>query len=389
MIEQEKQPEQVQPENNTAPGANDNNSATPETPSVTPAVTPSADPATTEPAATEALAAEPATVETLVTEQAAAPPAKKGFLKKAFNFAAKMGAGALVSYVIQTGIVLGAGLASAPVWATMLISGVSVGAGSTLVHDAFARRDLRKQGGTLTPYFSKAHGKELVSKENRKVFGISTFAALLGSVLYLGFHDGFFQNLFSKPVAPAPVAVTPVPVVAAPPVHVVPHPVVHPAPVALHHVAPVVTPVHCESPLQQFADLIKGHHVSAAVQDAIHRSASTNAHVHAQGVKDLGFYAQNGLGGVPKDTNVALQLFNQSAHEGNKQAMRGMLYLQHYGFDGITANKTASLAAMKSIHHNALAAKFVKAWSVAGKHVPAAKFNADAILKGVKFACGK
>ncbi len=387
----------------TVTSANDNTDA-----STAPAVTP----------APEEAAATAAVEETA----SAAQTPKKGFLGKVFNFAVKAGIGFGVSAALQTGAVFGATLAGAPVWATMLIAGVSVGIGSTLVQDAFKRRGLSKQGGELTTYFSKAHLKELTSKESRKVFGISTVAALVGSALYFGFENGIIQNGWNalmghsttavvvppvvhqapvvqavphvaatapvqpvvampvapvQPVVPTPVAPVPhtvAPVVAAPPVH--------------HAVAPVVAPVHCLTPMQQFNNLIQGHHVSAAVHNAMHRAALTNnPHVQAQGIKDLGFYAQNGLGGVPKNGNVALQLFTQAAHEGNKQAMRDMLYLQHYGFDSITANKTASLAAMKSIHHDALATKFVQAWSHAGKAVPAAKFNADTIVKGVKFAC--
>lgn len=143
----------------------------------------------------------------------------------------------------------------------------------------------------------------------------------------------------------------------------------------------------CVTPVEQFNTLIDGHQVSAQVTDAMHRAASTNARVAAQGVKDLAFYAHNGFGGVPKNPNVAVELFKQAADAGNVQAKVDLLYMQHHGLDGIPADKTASLGAMKDITHNARAGEFVKAWGGAGKSIPSVKFDTGTILKGMKVGC--
>jgi TPR repeat protein len=110
--------------------------------------------------------------------------------------------------------------------------------------------------------------------------------------------------------------------------------------------------------------------------------------VHAQGLKDLAYYAQNGFGGVPKDHTVALELFKQSADLGNVQSKVDMLYLQHYGLDGIHADKAASASAMKSLaSHSHRATEFVKDWHAAGKAVVPTQFNSGTILQGMKVGC--
>jgi len=303
---------------------------------------------------------------------------KKKILSAAFNIAA----GAAVTGAAKMAVVAAMSWTAAPAVATLLVSSLAVGvASASFCHLGQLRA--AKKNGTLAPKFwSKATAKTALK---------SSGFALVGGALFLGFSEHIIQNFFgfgqhaaTAPVVTPPVAVTPiVPVEHAAPVVAAP-------PVSVEHVAPVLAaPVHCPTPTEQFADLIKGHHVSAQVQDAVHRAASSNAHVAAQGAKDLGFYAQNGFGGVPKDPHVALELFKQAADAGNAQARVDMLYLQHWGLDSVTADKSASLSAMKDIAHNARATHFVEQWGGAGKTLPHVEFNSDNILKGVKLACPK
>ena len=373
-----------------APAANNDNGTVETSPAVAPV-------ATTAPVGTTTEATPAATTEAtpVATEDAPAKPSRaKGFLKGAFNFAVKAGIGAAVSATLKTAAVVGAGLAGAPVWATVLISGLAVGLGATLVHDAYERRALKKEGKELAPYFSKAHGKQLVSKKSLKTFGISTVAAVAGSMLFMGFHEGVIQGWWNHltghapAVAPVVPAVAPVVAPVAPVEHVVAAPPVEH--VAAPPVAPVVAPVHCATPVEQFSTLVNGHHVSAQVESALHRAASANPRVHAQGLKDLAYYAQNGFGGVPKDHTVALNLFKQAADAGNLQGKVDMVYLQHYGLDGIHADKAASVSTMKGLAtHSHRASELVKAWAGAGKAVVPTEFNSATIVQGMPApACG-
>lgn len=341
---------------------------------------------------------------------AAAPPASppksrmRGFLKGAFNVVSGMAMGAAVSAVAKTAAVVGMTIAGAPAWATILGSGVAVGIGSTLLHDALERRKLKKTGAELPAYFSLTHGKELLSKKNLKVFGLSTTFAIAGSALFLGLQSGTIQGWLGfgpdpAPVVPPVVAVpldtVPVDTHVLPPavdtvvanptdtVTVLPADTTVPAPIENIVAAPV-----CLSPTEQFAALIDGHDVSARVTDAIARSASTNAHVAAQGAKDLAFFAFNGMDGVPKDASVAVELFKQAAESGNMQAKVDLLYMQYHGLGGVPADKTAALGAMQDMK-GARAAMFVREWGGAGRAIEHVKFDASAILKGMAVGCPK
>lgn len=275
--------------------------------------------------------------------------------------------------------------AAAPAVATLLVSSLAVGvASASFCH--LAQVHAAKKNNTIAPKFWSAATAKTAAK--------SSLFALVGGALFLGFHEGIIQNWlgFGHHAATAPAVVPPVPVEHAAPAvtqPVVTQPVVVAPPA--EHIAQTISvpPVHCPTPAEQFADLIKGHHVSAQVTDALHRAASDNAHVAAQGTKDLAFYAQNGLGGVTKDTHVAVELFKQAADSGNVQARVDMLYLQHHGLDTIAADKQSSLSAMKDIAHNSRAGHFVKAWGGAGKTLPHVDFNTDTILKGFKLTCPK
>ncbi len=353
--------------------------------------------APTVPASPAPAVVEPVNDNTEEAAPAAAAPKSRlhGFLKGAFNVVSGMAMGAAVSAVAKTAAVVGMTIAGAPAWATILGSGVAVGIGSTLLHDALERRKLKKGGAELPAYFSLAHGKELLSKKNLKVFGLSTTFAIAGSALFMGLHSGAIQNFFGfGPDAPAvpPVVVPPVETAVVPPVETVVAPPVETViapPVETAVLPPVETIVAapvCVSPADQFANLIAGHDVSSRVTDAIARSASTNAHVAAQGAKDLAFFAVNGFDGVPKDPHVAVELFKQAAEAGNMQAKVDLLYMQYHGLGGVPADKASALGAMQDMK-GARAAMFVQEWGHGAKNLVHVKFDTTTILKGMAVGC--
>jgi len=370
MSEPEKKPERVEPFIGAAPADNADAPAAPAV-SIEPANANGTAPEVEAPSNDNAEGAAPAAV------AAPAVSRKKKILSAVFN----MAAGAAVTAAAKAAVVATMTWAAAPAVATLLVSSLAVGvASASFCH--LAQVHAAKKNNTLAPKFW--------SKATAKTAAKSSLFALAGGALFLGFHEGIIQNWlgFGHHAAPTPAVVPPTaPVEHAAPV--VTQPVVVAPPV--EHVVQTVAvpPVHCPTPAEQFADLIKGHHVSAQVTDAMHRAASDNAHIAAQGTKDLAFYAQNGLDGVPKDAHVAVELFKQAADSGNVQARVDMLYLQHHGLDTIAADKQSSLSAMKDIAHNSRATHFVKAWGGAGKTLPHVDFNTDSILKGVKLACPK
>lgn len=318
-------------------------------------------------------------------------PRHHGRLAKVFNFVASMAAGAAVTAAAKTAAIVGMSVAGAPAWATLAVAGLAVGVGATLYHDLRERSAKKKEGETLSGYFSAAHGKELFSKKNAKVFGISTVAALIGSALMLGFHEGVIQDAWRGFFGGAPDVAPPVeealivPPVAEeiiPPVEETIPPVAEEIVPPVEEVAPAVV---CLTPAEKFANLIQGHDVSGRVTDAIARSASTNAAVAAQGAKDLAFFAFNGFDGVPKDASVAVELFKQAADAGNLQAKVDLLYMQYHGLGGLTADPQAAVATMSTLP-GARAAMFVEAWGGA-KDAAGAVFSTDSILKGMTVGC--
>ncbi len=397
MSEPEKKPERVEPAiDDIAANITANDEIVGASPAA-PAVPATPAPAVVEPVNDNAEEATPAAA-------TAAPKSRlRGFLKGAFNVVSGMAMGAAVSAVAKTAAVVGMTIAGAPAWATILGSGVAVGIGSTLLHDALERRKLKKTGVELPAYFSLTHGKQLLSKKNLKVFGLSTTFAIAGSALFMGLHSGAIQNFFGfgpdAHVVP-PVVVPPVETVVAPPVETVVAPPVETvvAPPVETVIAPpvetaVLPPVEtivaapvCVSPADQFANLIAGHDVSSRVTDAIARSASTNAHVAAQGAKDLAFFAVNGFDGVPKDPHVAVELFKQAAEAGNMQAKVDLLYMQYHGLGGVPADKASALGAMQDMK-GARAAMFVQEWGHGAKNLVHVKFDTTTILKGMAVGC--
>lgn len=340
--------------------------------------------AETKPAAETSAATGPAEQKPVTAATEAATPKKKGWRSAVFNFVASAGISAAASLTAKT--VAGAALASAGVSTVGIIvaSGFVVGAAVTVARDAW---DSHKEGLSLKEYFSKAHWKGFItSKKTWGTFALSTGGALLGSAVALGFQTGFIQdtwnNFWNPPVAQPVIPVVPVipevvqPVI--PPVEV--QPVIPPVEVTQVE-PPVVAPV-CLTPGEQFTQLIDGRDVSSRVTDAMTRAASTNPAIAAQGTKDLAFFAFNGFDGVPKNPDVAVQLFKQAAESGNMQAKVDLVYMQYHGLGGIPADKAAAVSTMKSLA-GGRAAEFVSAWGGAGKSVAASAFSTETIFKGI------
>jgi hypothetical protein len=347
-------------------------------------------PAPAAPAAPAAEAPAPAAPEAPSAAAAVVPAhsRKKKWLMRAFNVAA----GAGVTFAAKSAAVVGMTVAGAPVWATMAGSAVAVGMAMTLFCHFGERNAAKKGGAELSPFFSKAHAKEIFTKKHANVFLKSSAFALIGSALAMGFHEGIFQDAWHRvfgggtpaPVVPPIETAVTQPVVTQPVVPPVETVQAQPMVVAPVEVAPVVTP--CLTPGEHFAQLIDGHQVSARVTNAIARAASTNAAVAAQGSKDLAYFAFNGFDGVPKDANVAVELFKQAAESGNMQAKVDLVYMQYHGLGGVPADKASALSTMKSLG-GARAAHFVANWGGSAKAVAAQAFSSENIFKGMQVGC--
>ncbi len=279
------------------------------------------------------------TTEKLVTETSAAPAKTYGRskLRTAFNIAANIGVGAAATF--GTKLAVGTLLASfaVPALATLVVSSVAVGAAATLACHVMQNRALKKRG---------EEKKKLFSKKNAVVFATSGGFALVGGALFLGFEEqikGFFSNAYttvSDLVAgkPEPVA----------------------APIVDTAVVPVVPTLE-----DKVATAVNSANVTSEVKEAFARSASANPVAAAQGTKDLAYYSFNGIGGMPKDQTLAVELFNKAADAGNVQAKVDVAYIQYHGLAGVTADKQAALAAMSELN-TAKAEMFTKAWSASG-----------------------
>lgn len=335
--------------------------------------------------------------------QPPAPAEKKKCLSTTFNLVS-MGLGFAATALTKT-LVAQAMIASCPAWGILIATSCAVGLLTTAINHEKNRYKEKNTDGTAPAYFSKQNLKDifngqnaraLFSKKNGLAAAKSTAFALLGGALFLGFHEGTFQHAFHSVFGGADIAVSPsvetIPTVtpsveqtaAAPIALPVEVPVEAPTPPVA--AAPVeVLPVYCPSPMENFSSLIEGHDVSDRVQDAMHRAASANARVAAQGAKDLAYFAFNGFDGVPKDPTVALHLFQQAADAGNVQAQIDLLYTQFHGLGGVTANPQAAVEAMQQIR-SPRAAEFVAEWTGhAAKAVHGGAFDSKAILQGVKF----
>lgn len=311
----------------------------------------------------------PAVEETVAVAPAAAnnnepkPPVPATISKKRKVLAAifNMAVGAGLAAVAKTAVV--SAMIGCPPLAIVLATSFAVGAVMTGMCHEGKRRAAKKAGAAAPDFFSKQNARSFFNRQNAKVFAKSTLFSFIGGALFLGFHEGVIQDAFHKLFGSHAAAA------AAPPVIAV----------------PVDVPPPCPTPAEDFANLIKDHHVSARVQDALHRAASTNAHVAAQGTKDLAFFSFNGFDGVPKNPHVALELLQKAADAGNHQAQVDLLYTQYHGLAGVHANPQAAFNVMQDVH-NPRATWFVERWaSHFGKHAAHQAFDSKSILQGIKF----
>lgn len=290
------------------------------------------------------------------------------YLMIAFNIAAGAGVTAAAKMAAASLMTW----ACAPALATLVVSSLAVGTAMTVFCHLGQRRAAKKNGTAAPEFFAKA---------NAKIFAKSSFFALVGGALFLGFDDAVQQCIGSTPAQAdlPPPAVVPVEQPAPVVTPIAEPPAIEAAPV------PAVT---CAPVLERAADALKDHAVSDRVQDALDRASSTNARVAAQGAKDLAFFAFNGFDGVPKDPTLALELFQKAAESGNAQAQIDLLYMQFHGIAGVPADPQHALAAMENMK-GPRAAMFVEEWSKITQ-VPAgtsSTFDAKAILQGVKMGC--
>lgn len=262
--------------------------------------------------------------------QTAAPVAHAktvGKGKKALAIAFNMAAGATLTAGAKIGVGMLAASFAVPALATLVASAVAVGVVSSMWCHHGQNKALKKQGLATQGFWSKEK-----RKHNLKTFLISSGFAAVGGALYLGFEEqinSFFGSLFGKPeVAPIQTLV-----------------------------APVVP-----SATDKIADIIASGNASTQVHDALARSLSANATVAAQGTKDLAYFSFNGLGGLPKDQSLALELFNKAADAGNVQAKVDLAYVQYHGLAGVPADQNAALSSLQEVN-TGKAKMFVKAWT--------------------------
>ena len=72
----------------------------------------------------------------------------------------------------------------------------------------------------------------------------------------------------------------------------------------------------------------------------------------AQAQKDLWYFINNRLGGVPKNEELwqaGFELLQDSAARGNKQAISDLAYVRFHGLHGIKADPEGALESMKKI----------------------------------------
>ena len=338
------------------------------------------------------------------------PPKSPTRLKRVFNAAAGITAGAVLTYGIRGAAVAAGTWVSAPAVVTLAASYLAVGLSAGIINQIRRQHRAWKTGTKAAKFWDK---------DNRKVMLKGTAFGVLGGVAMLGLEhwlSGLGNTAAVTPAAPTPVATTAPPVhsvappappadlhvvttpaqpVTPPPAPAVPAAPPPAAPVVAHPVAPapspaaptpvapaVVTPT-CHTPMAEIRDIVAHHHVTPDVKGALHRAMSHNAHVMEQGRKDLAYYLFNGLHGMPKNQGLALQAFCDAAHHGNVQAQVDQLYIKYYGLAGTHADPQAALEGMKHIHNNARAEWFVKQWSKVAGH---AAHHAKAAVSAVKAA---
>ncbi len=69
----------------------------------------------------------------------------------------------------------------------------------------------------------------------------------------------------------------------------------------------------------------------------------------AQEIKDEAYKAFNGFGGVEKDPELALKLYERAAEMGSEQAKTDLAYLKYHGLAGVDADPGAAVEEMKEM----------------------------------------
>lgn len=75
--------------------------------------------------------------------------------------------------------------------------------------------------------------------------------------------------------------------------------------------------------------LLEGNHLAPSVQDALHRAASDNARISAQGFKDLAHAVANGVGGAPRDATIGYMLAAEALKINPDNAQAALLTAYH------------------------------------------------------------
>lgn len=129
----------------------------------------------------------------------------------------------------------------------------------------------------------------------------------------------------------------------------------------------IVTPV-VEPPcsiVDALSDYVAHHDVSDTVKSAVERAQSADPRISAQGLKDIAMMRYNGVGGMEKNLEQAIELYKQSAALGNIQAKVDLAYIKFHGnmAAGIVADDTG-LQEMKELSkHSKVASQLVEQWT--------------------------
>lgn len=292
--------------------------------------------------------------------EALAPVARqKGFLKTAFTRAAEIGAGAAVMWVIKACTAAAcASLLAAPATG-IIISAVVVGTMSPLVRHGVKLAMASKE--------DRANIEKLTMKKYLKQAAISTAFGAAGAGVHYYFDDisSYLKDIFFKgsalPVVnhtmtgaiTPPVAEPQAPALNAPATPAAPEITTSAAPEA-EPASPAATPEPAApalSSLERMQELGKNSNVSDKVKAVLERVDSPNKRVSAQAIKDLGYFAYNGLGGVPKDQSLAVELFKQAAEAGNIQAKIDLAAMEFHGNPaaGVPRNVEGSLEKLEEL----------------------------------------
>lgn len=270
--------------------------------------------------------------------EAAVPAKKKGFLRTAFTAAAEIGAGAAIMWSIKACTAAACASLVATPAIGIVTSALVVGALSPLVRYGIKL--------AMTSKKERANVEKLTLKKYFRQAAMSTAFGAVGAGLNYYFDDitAFVKDTFSsgnvptvdKQTAtgvitqPATPSVTEPQTLAASPTPATEAPAAS-APPDTEAAAPAPEPTAPLTSLERMQELANNPDVSDKVKAVLERVDSPNKRVSAQAIKDLGYFAYNGLGGVPKDQSLAVELFKQAAEAGNMQAKIDLALMEFHG----------------------------------------------------------